>query len=171
MHVEVEVAVEYYNAALGHYFITASESDFDAFESGRITGWQATGHNMYVFTVPIPTHCCSMWGQVAVPVCRFYIPPAQGDSHFFSAIAQECADVPVKFPSFVLEAKSNFFVVLPDKDTGVCPWPFTPVYRLWNQRADTNHRYIFDDLARRAEMIAQGWLPEGFGPLGVTWCM
>jgi hypothetical protein len=170
VHVEFDNAIEYYNAALGHYFITASAPDFDAIESGRITGWQATGYSLGVLTVPIAKYCCSMWGEVAVPVCRFYIPPAQGDSHFFSAIAHECTDVATKFPSFVLEAKSDFFVILADKDTGVCPFPFIPVYRLWNQRADTNHRYIVDDLARRAEMIAQGWLPEGFGPLAVAWC-
>jgi hypothetical protein len=170
VHVEFDSATEYYNAALGHYFVSASEPDIDAIESGRIKNWQATGYSMAVFTVPMPKYCCSMYGQVAVPVCRFYIPPAQGDSHFFSAIAQECTEVAAKFPSFVLESAAAFFVVLPDKDTGACPWPFQPVYRLWNQRADTNHRYIVNDLARRMEMIEQGWLPEGFGPAGVAWC-
>ena len=46
VHVEFDNAIEYYNAALGHYFITASASDFDAIESGRITGWQATGYSL-----------------------------------------------------------------------------------------------------------------------------
>jgi hypothetical protein len=169
VHIEWETAIEYYNAARDHYFVSASEPDIDAIESGRLKGWQETDYSMPVFTVAVPKYCCSMYRQ-AVPVCRYYIPPESGDSHFFSASAQECAEVAVKFPSFVKETDAAFFVVNADEATGVCLYPTRPVYRLWNQRADTNHRYITDDLALRAEMIAKGWLPEGFGPAGVAWC-
>jgi hypothetical protein len=121
--------------------------------------------------VPLPTHCCSTYGQIAVPVCRFYIPPFFGDSHFFSAFAEECDEVAAKFPSFVLETRAAFYVYLPDKETGDCPVPFRPVYRLWNQRADTNHRYIYNSLPLRIPMLQQGWVPEGRGPAGVAWCL
>ena len=171
LHLDYAGAIEYYNAARDHYFYTASEPDFDAIESGRTKGWQATGYGVGVFALSNPTHCCSMYGQVPVPVCRYYIPPESGDSHFFSASAQECAEVAVKFPSFVKETDAAFFVIAADVYTGVCPYPSRPVYRLWNQRADTNHRYIYDDLARRMEMMQKGWLPEGFGPAGVAWCI
>jgi hypothetical protein len=111
-------------------------------------------------------------GQVAVPVCRFYIPPAWGDSHFFSAFAEECDQVAARFPSFVLETRAAFYVYLPDNETGNCPYPFRPVYRLWDKRADTNHRYIsVYDLPLRTQMLEQGWLPEGYGPDGVAWCI
>jgi hypothetical protein len=119
-HSEYDTAIEYYNAALGHYFMTASASDFEAIESGRITGWQATGYSLGVLTVPIASYCCSMWGNVAVPVCRFYIPPAQGDSHFFSAIAQECTDVATNWRS--LEA-ADFFVACRTRTPVHVPWP------------------------------------------------
>ncbi len=170
VHIEYDGAREYYNAARDHYFVTASEPDIDAIESGRTKGWQETAFGLGVLTVPRATYCCSMYGQVAVPVCRYYIPPESGDSHFFSASAQECAEVAAKFPSFVRETDEAFFVIAADKDTGVCPVPFRPVYRLWNQRADTNHRYIVDDLARRMDMMQKGWVPEGYGPTGVAWC-
>jgi hypothetical protein len=170
-HIDYAGLLEYYNAALNHYFYAVAEPDFDAIESGRIKGWQATGYGVGVFALSSPTHCCSLYGQVPVPVCRFYIPPDSGDSHFFSASAQECAEVAVKFPAFVKETDAAFFVIAADASTGVCPYPSRPMYRLWNQRVDTNHRYIYDDLARRMDMMQKGWLPEGFGPTGVAWCI
>ena len=162
--------VEYYSPSLDHYFITGSEPDIDALDSGRIPGWVETGYELGALTVSVPQYCCSTYGQVAVPVCRFYIPPPAGPSHFFSAFAEECAAVAAKFPSLVLETAAAFYVYLPDAVTGECPYPFQPVYRVWNQRADTNHRYIFNDLNLRQQMLDQGWTPEGRGPMGVAWC-
>ena len=47
----------------------------------------------------------------------------------------------------------------------------TPVYRLYNQGQGgaPNHRYT-TDLGVRSQMLAQGWVPEGFGPVGVVMC-
>jgi len=44
-----------------------------------------------------------------------------------------------------------------------------PVYRLYNNRADTNHRYT-TSLAIRSQMIAKGYIPEGYGPNAVAMC-
>jgi len=44
-----------------------------------------------------------------------------------------------------------------------------PVYRVWNDRADTNHRYL-TDLALRDVMVAQGGVAEGYGPDRVDMC-
>jgi hypothetical protein len=49
------------------------------------------------------------------------------------------------------------------------PGQTIPVYRLWNQRADSNHRYTTDATVR-AQMIARGYVSEGYGPLGVAMC-
>jgi hypothetical protein len=38
-------AIEYYDAALDHYFITANAAQIDALDSGRFPGWQRTGMN------------------------------------------------------------------------------------------------------------------------------
>ena len=73
------------------------------------------------------------------------------------------------FEPFVYEASDVFHVALPDTTTGACPAGTTPVYRLWNARADSNHRYTIDATVR-AEMLAKGYIPEGYGPLGVAMC-
>ena len=45
-----------------------------------------------------------------------------------------------------------------------------PVFRLWDGRADTNHRYT-TRLDLHDAMIDQGWISEGYGPLGVAFCV
>jgi hypothetical protein len=103
------------------------------------------------------------------PVCRFYLPPAVGDSHFFSASAAECADVRAKFPAYTLESAAAMHVFLPDPVTGACPAGAVPVYRLWNGRVDSNHRYVTLPSLRDA-MLARGYVAEGYGPGGVAMC-
>ena len=56
-----------------------------------------------------------------------------------------------------------------DTTTGACPAGTIPVYRLWNQRADSNHRYTAD-LAIKAQMLAKGYVAEGYGPDSVIMC-
>ncbi|HLW11330.1 MAG TPA: glycosyl hydrolase, partial [Casimicrobiaceae bacterium] len=77
-----ETVVEYYNATLDHYFITPLADEIDALDSGHIVGWTRTGLVFDASSSP---------GDGLAAVCRFYIPPAHGDSHFFSALPAECA--------------------------------------------------------------------------------
>ena len=72
--------VEYYNAALDHYFITPLPTEIDALDSGRISGWGRTGLVFDGYATAAEAH-----GAPVSPVCRFYIPPVHGDSHFLSA--------------------------------------------------------------------------------------
>lgn len=151
-------AVEFYNGSLDHYFISGSPDEIAALDSGRFSGWSRTGYSFNVYLVP---------QAGSYPVCRFYIPPKNGDSHFYSASPDECQQVAAKFPSFEIEAPNVFYVYLPNPD-GSCE-SATAVYRLWNKRADTNHRYT-TDVTVRADMIARGWVPEGYGTAGVSIC-
>ena len=157
--------VEYYNAKLDHYFVTDLAADIDALDSGRIAGWARTGQTFRVF----PTN-----NGFLNPVCRFYIPPEHGNSHFFSAIAVECAAVTARaltdpnYSGYVKETPEAFFVSAPFAD-GSCAYLWIPVFRLWNQRADSNHRYTTDP-AIKAQMIARGYVAEGVGPDGVAMC-
>jgi hypothetical protein len=48
--------------------------------------------------------------------------------------------------------------------------PLRPVFRLWDGRADSNHRYTTRPDVRSA-MTQSGWGPDGYGPLGVVWCV
>jgi hypothetical protein len=103
-------------------------------------------------------------------VCRLYIPPVDGDSHFFSASAAECAAAQARYPEFVFETASAFLATLPDMNTGACPAGQTPVYRVWNGRADSNHRYT-TSLDVRNQMKARGYIAEGYGPDAVAMCV
>ena len=160
--------VEYYDPALDHYFMTPLPNEIGALDSGRIAGWTRTGRVFDAF----PSAAA---GAATNPVCRFYIPPRHGDSHFFSASPDECQTVLAKigtdpnFSGYVYETPAEFYIALPDTLAGSCPAGTAPVYRLWNHRIDSNHRYTAD-LATRNAMIARGYVPEGYGTMGVAMC-
>lgn len=161
--------IEYYDAAHDHYFISSLQPDIDALDLQRIPGWTRTGQSFAAYATQ------ESGGPGAQPVCRFYIPPEHGDSHFLSASVAECAAVlqlthsnPL-YAGYVYETPSAFFIGLPDLSTGACPLATIPVYRLWNQRADSNHRYTIDP-AIKAQMIALGSVPEGYGSDAVAMC-
>ncbi len=129
----------------------------------QIRGWVRTGQRFDVNVGPV---------DGTAPVCRYYIPPSLGDSHFFSAFQSECTTLynNVRYPgspyySYVEETLSAFNVGVPDLSGG-CAAGRVPVYRLWNQRTDSNHRYTTSTQIR-ADMLAKGYVSEGYGPLGV----
>ncbi|HLX28555.1 MAG TPA: sialidase family protein [Casimicrobiaceae bacterium] len=161
-----ETVVEYYNATLDHYFITPLANEIAALDNGTIVGWMRTGYTFDGAASP---------GPGLSPVCRFYIPPAHGDSHFLSASPAECAAVLAKIPvdpnfgGYIEETPAEFYIALPDTASGACPSGTSPVYRLWNGRADSNHRYTPDAGVRDA-MLARGYIAEGYGPQGVAMC-
>jgi hypothetical protein len=161
--------VEFYNPALDHYFVSALQPDIDALDSGRIPGWTRTGASFKVF----PTALAG--GAGVNGVCRFLIPPEHGNSHFFSASPDECAAVANKigvdpnYSGYIMETASAFFVALPDTTTGACPSGTIPVFRLFNNRADANHRYTVEP-AVQAAMVARGYIAEGYGPNATIMC-
>jgi hypothetical protein len=161
--------IEYYDAVRDHYFVTSLQQEIDALDLQRIPGWTRTGQSFAAYAT------LESGGPGAQPVCRFYIPPEVGDSHFLSASIAECAVLlqlkqfnPLYF-GYVYETPSAFFIALPDASTGACPLATIPVYRLWNQRADSNHRYTTDP-ATKAALIARGYIPEGYGTDAVAMC-
>lgn len=159
-------AVEFYHAAFDHYFITQDPEEIAALDEGRTNGWTRTGRGFAVF--PAAT-------TGANPVCRFYIPPEHGDSHFFSASLAECADIlgrigtDPNYSGYYYESPNAFYAALPDPVTGACPANMTPVFRLWNQRADSNHRYTADP-GIKAAMQAKGYVAEGYGANAASLC-
>ena len=162
---------EFYNPALRHYFITASAAEKQALDGGVHPGWVRTGESFKAYAAG------SMARGAINPVCRYYSDPDQefygpgADSHFFSADAGECLSVFRKYASgfWALEDDNAFQINLPDTATGTCPGGTIPVYRLWNQRVDSNHRYT-TRAAIKAEMLAAGYLVEGYGADGVVMC-
>ena len=100
-------------------------------------------------------------------MCRYYLPRLFGDSHFFGRGIVECDATALAHPAFVLEDPAFLHVYLPT--AGVCQAGTRPVYRVFSNRPDANHRYMVDR-AIRDEMVAKGWLAEGDGPDRVVWC-
>ncbi len=154
----VEV-VEYYNADLDHYFITWLPAEMANLDAGLTpTIWRRTGYTFRVYTV---------MAAGTSPVCRYYIPPDDGDSHFFGRGTKECVATGAAHPDFILEETNFMFVYLPG--IGRCPAESRLVYRVFSNRPDANHRYMVDP-AVRDQMVAKGWLAEGDGPDQVVMC-
>ncbi len=151
--------IEFSHAATDHYFISSLAADIDALDSSRIPGWVRTGRSFKAYPQP---------AEGASPVCRFYL-PAPLDSHFYSASPAECSIVKQTYPTFVFEASNVFFIALPDASSGACPSGTRPVYRLYNHRADVNHRYTTDPEIK-AQMISLGYIAEGYGPSATIMC-
>jgi hypothetical protein len=151
--------VEYYNPVLDHYFVTWLSNETGILDAGvRLHNWFRTGAGFRAY----PTAQAG-----ASPVCRFYIPPDKGDSHFYGRGTTECEATARNNPTFVLEDPAFMFTVLPQ--AGACPAGTTPVYRVFSNRADANHRYT-TSRTTRDQMVALGWVAEGDGPDLVVMC-
>jgi hypothetical protein len=142
-------AVEYRNARLGHYFLTASAFEIALLDGGAFGGeWQRTGEAFNV------------GGTQAV--CRFYgMPPRGPDSHFFTASEAECEHVMVEYSAWTFE--DHAFAITPVLPNGTCPAGLVEVHRFFNlprTGADMNHRYTTSALVI-AQMLGEGWAHEG----------
>ena len=150
--------VEFYNASLDHYFITYVPKEISDLDTGVHAGWTRTTKTLLTYTAA---------QSGASPVCRYHIPLALGDSHFFGRGTAECNATGQKNPSFFLEDPAFMQMFLPT--LGVCPANTTQIYRVFSNRPDANHRYMTDK-ATRDQMVAKGWLAEGDGPDLVVMC-
>jgi hypothetical protein len=159
-------AVEFYRSAADHYFVTSAPAEIALLDAGTFAGWQRTGLRFNVW----PAEAAGTSGRTAV--CRFYGRPEAGlDSHFYSASPAECASVKERFgAAWALESPTVFAVAPTEPGTGACPAGLVPVYRVYDDRADANHRYTTSP-AVVATMRAAGWIPEGDGPAAVVFCV
>jgi hypothetical protein len=153
--------VEYLHAGFGHYFITGFPAEIGVLDSGAVAGWARTGRTFKAYTA-------TNGDQNAV--CRFFTAAfAPKSSHFYTPSADECNGLKSTNRDWQYEADA--FWVQPTDAAGTCPAGTEPVYRLYNngQSGAPNHRYT-TDRALRAEMMAGGWVPEGYGPESVAFC-
>jgi len=149
--------VEFYNKTLDHYFVTIDPLEISNLDTGYFVGWARTGYRFPVVKIGVDVPSAS-------PVCRFYgLPEAGIDSHFYSSKNDECEQVKIKFPQqWQFEDSEVFRAFAVDPNSGLCPVDTSAVYRLWNQRADVNHRYTNQQSVYDA-MIANGYIAEGDG--------
>jgi len=161
-----DVAIEFYRAASDHYFVSSAPMEIAALDTGAHPGWQRTGQRFAVW----PATQAIAPGRT--PVCRYYGRPEAGlDSHFYSASPAECASVAQRFAAAWAFESANVFAVAPaDAASGACTSGLVPVYRLYDARADANHRYT-TSAPTAAAMRAAGWVPEGYGPDAVAFCV
>jgi photosystem II stability/assembly factor-like uncharacterized protein len=153
--------IEYYYAAFDHYFITANPDEISGLDHGAYPGWVRTGLQFNAYAAP---------NVNSAPVCRFFsVAFAPKSSHFHTPFATECA-IRRADPAWTLESADAFDIAVPAAD-GSCAAGSTPVYRLYNngQGGAPSHRYT-TDVTVRAQMIGQGWVPEGLGPNAVEMC-
>ena len=143
-------AVEFYNAKLNHYFITAYPEEAAALDAGtNVKGWTRTGGQFSVFTDP---------AEGLQAVCRFFGTPGKGiNSHFYTADATECAKVKT-LPAWTFEAIAYY---IPTPTSGNCGGNYA-VYRSFfsDNIADANHRFTVD-LTAHVRMTKRGDVLEG----------
>ena len=150
------VAIEFFHAGFGHYFITTNPVEAANLDSGRTAGWARTGEQFPVAGSNI--------------VCRFFSDRyAPKSSHFYTHYAPECNALRV---GFVWQFEDLVFSVDVPDASGSCRAGTRPLYRLYNgsRGGAPNHRYtVRSDIA--AAMRAQGWVPEGIGANAVFACV
>ena len=149
------LAVEYFHAGMGHYFITAIAGEINALDTGAVAGWARTGQTFKVWSS----------GTGLAQVCRFFTTYfAPKSSHFYTALTNEC-ELVKQNPIWQYEGLV-FLIVLPDAG-GNCPIG-RKLYRLYNSglTGAPNHRYTVS-LVIRQQMIDQGFTPED----GAEWCV
>ena len=156
-------AIEFHHSALDHYFITANPDEIAKLDQGTIKGWTRTGEQ---FRVLAPETAPTTAG----PVCRMYgVPEAGLDSHFFAEQRvgglRECDEVLRRWPrEWILETPMAFATPPTffggNESLTTCGDDGQPLYRLYSNRPDANHRYTVSRRIRD-EMLAQGWILEG----------
>jgi len=151
--------IEYYDVARHRHFMTADPreiADLDA-EPGR---WARTGRAFKAYALYASDNR-------AEAVCRYErAGGAARDGYVMSPSYAECARLAAD-NAWRYDSRA-FDIVLPDTLGGDCPAGTRPVYRIWNAR-NGDHRWTTDAMLR-ASLVAGGWVPEGYGSLGVAMC-
>jgi len=153
------VAVEFYNAAFQHYFVSANAGEIAKLDDGTFAGWTRTGQTFNVNAGAAP-------GLSAV--CRFFtvaFPPTS--SHFYAPRGLGCEGT---LTDSKWSYEGEVFNVPVPNGAGACPGGTVPVYRLYNngRGGAPNHRFTTSE-AVRTQMLAQGFVAEGAG-VGIGFC-
>jgi predicted dienelactone hydrolase len=144
-------AVEFYNASLRHYFVTAEPAEIAMLDAGVIVpGWVRTGFDFKSWTIEF---------GIGVPACRFFGTPGSGpNTHVFTIDVAECNQLRAD-PRWTFEGLA-FDEQMPV--AGDCPPDLVPVTRLYNNGmgGEANHRFLTSHSEAHAT-VAAGWLIEG----------
>ncbi|MEP6702500.1 MAG: hypothetical protein ABJB04_05855, partial [Betaproteobacteria bacterium] len=128
------IAIEFFNAKLGHYFLSADEPEIASLRDNPALGWAPTGQQFAVFDRLDVS-------ATVRPVCRFYGSVTPGpNSHFYTANDNECsglkalqATIPDSEPRWNFEGIA-FAAILPLDGECASPSPIK-VFRAYNDQA------------------------------------
>ena len=143
--------IEYFNASLGHYFMTADPNEIAILDIGtRFPGWTRTGYVFKAWAISSPQ---------GMPVCRYYGTPGIGpNTHFYSVDPNECAILSHQpewtFEGYVMRTNPAL--------NWTCPAGNMLVVRMYNNNIGgvANHRYTTSPTVIN-EMVDEGWIVEG----------
>ena len=147
--------VEYFNAAFGHYFITAEPDEITALDGGAFDGaFKRTGLEFLAFDGP---------NEGTVPVCRFFTQPGlygAKSSHFYTAHVAEC-DKLKSGADWIYETVA--FHVYPAVGAWCSGQEISTVLRIYNdgQSGAPNHRFTTNSIVHDEFVSARGWISEG----------
>jgi serine protease len=148
---EVVDTIEFYNASIDHYFITAFPDEAAMLDQGtQVPGWKRTGYTFRSWKAGTGS------GNDA---CRFFGTPGRGpNSHFYTISTAECEKVKTN-PDWTYEALA--FRAVEPLAAG-CSASYATVTRLYNNGmgGQANYRFLTDS-AEINRMVAKGWLVEG----------
>ena len=152
--------IEFYNAALDHYFFTYIASEVAILDAGIAIGAGCAPANR--------STCIQLCRPIRRQFCRFYIPPDKGDSHFFGRGHRRVqCHRPAK--SELHPRGSGIPVHVPAGGGGVSGQHDRGLSRV-QQPTGCQPRLHVADKAVRDAMVAKGWLLEGDGPDHVVMC-
>jgi hypothetical protein len=159
--VPANTAVEYYHTDFEHYFATSIAKEISDLDAGVHRGWARTGQSFKVFPLGTPN---------TAAVCRLFSEKfAPRSSHFYSPNRAECE---FRANSGVWNFEGDVFGFRPINAVYNCDPGTVPLFRFYNNGDNgvPNHRFTTSMLVR-SQMIDEGWLPEGDGPLTVNACV
>ncbi|HEY7903897.1 MAG TPA: hypothetical protein VIH36_10610 [Casimicrobiaceae bacterium] len=160
--------VEYYNAALDHYFMTSLSSEIAICDIGQppCVGWVRTGESFQTWA-PGTINTSSNPG--VLKVCRLFNDNYAGTSTHFYALTDyhvpgfDCNDTLTEFPDWQLETDELFDAnAFLDPSFGTCAPTYIQLYRLYNNGAGgaPNHRFTSNTMVVQ-QTYAKGWTFEG----------
>ncbi len=157
-------AVEFYCRNADRYLMTADNMAISALDRGCMPGWVRTGQTLNVYTAT--AHIATTGTDPCSPSGH-----ARGNAGMqVESRPLACDTTARRLPNTWPQGSADAPVAaVPNAADGNCSVGAIPVYGLFDNRPDLNHRYT-SSLAMRDQMRAQGWSAEGFGPLGVAMC-
>jgi hypothetical protein len=169
-------AIEYENASLGRHFLTAKGSEIDLLDRGLVPGWLRTGQS---YGINGTMHSGDIeYHYIGAPICAASLAGLDTAAAAAAMDPATCNGASGQFGPIAGDGDIAFYAAQIDPATGECPtmlgfvdgdFATYPVYRVVRTTGTADVRYV-GDFELRNQLIGQGWLPRGFGALGIGWC-